>query len=325
MAIKGQSQVFDYAQKDQYANCKVLLFESAGDIRRHTREMLKQMGFEKILETGDFDSFQSAFGSGKYDLIIGDTSTNRGDVCDFVQRIRHNDIGMDPFPGIILTMTDTLESKIRFAINSGADHLVAKPYSPLQVSERIQAIVDRRKRFLVTLDYVGPDRRARGRNSSSQNLITVPNALRAKVRNDPAAIATPETVRTTIKRIDGLKVLRHDLEIGVLVELLRTEKSSDTDFRRADRLEKLQDLVAMMKTMVPKTEFVEVKPMCLALSSIVTDIRKSDSLTKSELDSLEEASMALHLCFHPEKTISIITQEITDAVAAIARRRRKRK
>ena len=60
--------------------------------------------------------------------------------------------------------------------------------------------------------------------------------------------------------------------------------------------------------------------MCDALSAVVKDIRRTDSLPKSELTRLQETSMALHLCFHPEKTVTIITREITDAVAAIGKR-----
>ena len=324
MALHGQLRVFDDPQINQFDKCRALLFEAEADFRRHTRDMLNQIGFEKFVDTGDFDGFQSAFGSGNFDLVIGDIGAGRRNVCDLVHRVRHNVFGEDPFPGIILTMADPSESKIREAANSGTDHIIAKPYSPLQVLKRIQTIVDQRERFIVTLNYVGPERREGCRNSSPDELIKVPNALRAKVRNDPTALATPRTVRAATKRINRLKVQRHDLEIGVLVELLRNAGSGDNEDRRVNRLKKLQTLAAVLHSIVPATEFVEAPPMCEALSSVITDIRNSDSLLETELDRLEETSMALHLCFHPEKTVSNITREITDAVAATRRRGRGR-
>ncbi len=303
MATQIQSQIFEDLQTAQFDKCRVLLFEAEADFRRHTREMLNQIGFENILDTGDFEGFQAAFGSGKFDLVIGDTSAARGDVCELVHRVRHNAFGIDPFAGVILTMADPSEEKIRKAANSGTDHLIAKPYSPNQVLERIQTIVDQRKRFIVTLDYVGPERRESDRAASSEDSIKVPNALRAKARNDPTALATPENVHAAMGRINRMKVQRHDLEIGVLVELLRSGEmdGGGDDDRRNVRLKKMYGLVANMKSIVPATNFVEALPMCDALTAVVKDIHQAKTLPKSEFSRLEETSMALHLCFHPKR------------------------
>jgi len=79
-------------------------------------------------------------------------------------------------------------------------------------------------------------------------------------------------------------------------------------------------LVANLRSIVPATEFVKAMPMCDALSAVVKNIGQVDPLQNSELSRLEETSMALHLCFHSGKTVSIITREITDAVAALGKR-----
>ena len=63
---------------------------------------------------------------------------------------------------------------------SGADYLVAAPFSPKQIIDRIRAIVHHRTPFVVTSDYIGPDRRDGGRGTELP-LIDVPNSLRAKV------------------------------------------------------------------------------------------------------------------------------------------------
>lgn len=319
MATQSQSRVFDDSLVNHFEKCAVLLFEAEADFRRHTREMLNQLGFENILDTGDFEGFQSAFGSGKFDLIIGDTNAARGNVCDLVRRVRHNLYGADPFPGVILTMADPSEDKIQQAAGSGTDHLIAKPYSPIQVLERIQTIIDQRKRFIVTLNYVGPERREGYRDSSPNELVTVPNALRAKAKNDPSALASPAAVRAAMGRINRLKVQRYDLEIGVLVEMLRSTQDAGNGDRREPRLKKLSDLVTTLQSIAPATNFTDALPMCEVLLSAVNEIRTAGSLSKSEFQRLEQTAMALHLCFHPEKTVSIITREISDAVAAIGK------
>jgi DNA-binding response OmpR family regulator len=322
MAALSQARVFKSPPSKKFDKCRVLLFEAEADFRRHTREMLDNMGFGEIHDTGDFEGFQTAFGSGDYDLVIGDTGEHRGNVCDLVHRVRHNVFGADPFPGVILTMADPSEEKIRRVANSGTDHLLAKPYSPNQVLERIRTIIDHRKRFIVTLDYVGPERREGYLNATSDELIRVPNALRAKVLNDPSARATPKTVRAAMHRINLLKIRRHDLEIGVLVELLCKETGGDGD-RRDFRLKKLDNAVATLQTIVPTTEFVEATKMCDTLSSVITELRDAESSTRPELDRLEQTSMALHLCFHPDKTVSMIIRDIADAVVAVDQQGRR--
>ncbi len=307
--------IVDDPPADQFDKCSVLMFEADTDFRRHTRELLDELGFRKITDTGDFDSFRGAFSNGRYDLVVGDIGS-RGNVCDLVRRVRHNVIGHDPFLGVILTTSDPTDENVRQAVNSGTDHLISKPYAPNQVLERIRAIVDHRKQFVVTLNYIGPDRRSGPPRPSPPELVPVPNSLRAKVRRDPTALATPETVRAAMGRINRLKVQRFDLEIGVLIELLQADDATIGADRRAGRFARLADLLGLLKDIVPATEFAEAGQMCATLASVIAAIAGRDArASKQDMRRLAETSMALHLCFHPEKTVSAIKREIAEAIA----------
>jgi hypothetical protein len=60
---------------------------------------------------------------------------------------------------------------------------VLKPYSLQQIMDPVIALVDRRRPFVVTSDYVGPERRTSHREGQIIDQIVVPNSLAAKVLN----------------------------------------------------------------------------------------------------------------------------------------------
>ena len=80
-------------------------------------------------------------------------------ICDIVRRVRHRAVGNDPFMVILLTTWDLNADAVRAVLNSGADDLLARPYTIGQLQQRLTAAVSGRKPFVVTADYVGPSRR----------------------------------------------------------------------------------------------------------------------------------------------------------------------
>ena len=58
----------------------------------------------------------------------------------------------------------TAYSELRYlkqAIDAGADEFLVKPVSPAAMVDRINAVIERRRPFITSLDYLGPDRRRR--------------------------------------------------------------------------------------------------------------------------------------------------------------------
>lgn len=313
-----RSRVFDDSSPNQFQECSVLLFEATTMFRRHTREILGDVGFKNIIDTGDFAVFHKEISTGRFDLVIGDAGNDGDDLCEVIRLLRHNSVGHDPFLGVIMTMTQTTDDNVRRAVKSGIDHLIVKPYAPEQVFRRIRSLIDHRQHFAVSLDYIGPDRRKNTRDDHPPEAILVPNALRAKVRNDPEAAATPETIDAALRKINDLRARHYDLEIGILVEMLRSGENTLTPERRTTRLKRLSTMLSSLRRILPNTGCVHAESMSRAPARIVNELLAGRRPVKPEdLKQLEEATMALHLCFQPEKTISMITSEIVDAVSRV--------
>ena len=69
---------------------------------------------------------------------------------------------------------------VRKFIDSGADDLIPKPISASRMIERIKLLIKSRKSFVVTTDYVGPERRKPSDREDTLPGVEVPNPLRAK-------------------------------------------------------------------------------------------------------------------------------------------------
>lgn len=85
---------------------------------------------------------------------------------------------------VIVTTWEADQDLVEKVADCGADALLVKPFAPKQLIERIEFLANRRKKFVVTSGYVGPDRRKDQTRESPIPLIDVPNTLRAKVQGE---------------------------------------------------------------------------------------------------------------------------------------------
>lgn len=112
--------------------------------------------------------------------MICDVTKNTDDACQTFSAIRHNELGTNPFICINGVAWSPKQALVNKVMGSGADVLVAAPISPSLILDRIEALVRSRKPFVVTSDYIGPDRRFLDDRGNEIELMEVPNSLRAK-------------------------------------------------------------------------------------------------------------------------------------------------
>lgn len=99
-----------------------------------------------------------------------------------VADIRARKAASNPFLPIVVTAFEPTPRLMRLASDAGADTIVAKPVSYKMIAERLEALVEARRPFIVTASYMGPDRRkdTRGGGVAIPG-ITVPNTLALRV------------------------------------------------------------------------------------------------------------------------------------------------
>src|SRR6202012_822917 len=113
------------------------------------------------------------------DLVLAETQGAADELCLAIQQLRQGAAGYNPFIVIIVTAWEKSASLITKVVNSGADDLLLRPFSTALLGSRIEAHVARRKGFVITTEYVGPDRRKEpGRGAI--DLFDPPNSLKMK-------------------------------------------------------------------------------------------------------------------------------------------------
>jgi hypothetical protein len=128
--------------------------------------------------------------------------------------------------------------------------VVLKPYSLRQIMDPVQALVDRRRPFVVTADYVGPERRTAPRAGQVIEQIAVPNPLAAKVLAlDPASqSAAAATAWAEIERQKTQRLVFQALFLVRLAGFVTIATAAPAARRDLGRLPSLvRDLAARLK------------------------------------------------------------------------------
>lgn len=279
----------------------MLHFEPEAHSRHRVLAALQQLRFGRIEYAGNFKSLCHAVHDGGFDLIVSELGPARVNVCELVKRVRHSTFGRDPFPGIIMTTAQPTQALVQRAIDAGPDHLIKWPFSNNQISVRIAAIVNVRRPFVVTFDYIGPDRRNDPKRPGSAELIEVPNALRAKARKDIKASATPEAVEAAVATINMQRIECSYPAIAFAIEQLYKGFHGSLDhFSREQALATLLATTADLKRRVAGTDYADTAKLCAALASITSKIQAAGpGATEADYELLRHTGMALQLSFKP--------------------------
>jgi hypothetical protein len=112
-------------------------------------------------------------------------------------------LGGNPFIVMMVTTWRRDGTIVGQIVDSGADDVLARPLSTGVLGERIKAQIERRKDFVVTSDYIGPDRR---RLSGRDNVecFAVPNALKIKTEE---GISEKEAISLLAESVEKGKAL----------------------------------------------------------------------------------------------------------------------
>lgn len=198
----------------------LIVIDPARAFRNTLSDMLKKQGFNRITLGATLADLNTKMSAGTPDLLITDDHLPDGNLCEFIQKLRHNYVGTNPFVSIIATTWEPDQNTVRSAMQAGTDDFLVKPLSPSVLLRHITEQVQHRKPFVVTSAYIGPDRRGEDERLSEIELLNVPNTLMEKslsIRDlDPSNIQNE--ISAYIKIVNIYKLNRHADQIQLLVE-----------------------------------------------------------------------------------------------------------
>ena len=171
-----------HTEKSFYDLAEVLVCDPVTSNRAATRSALYSLGFRQIEIGGNLRDFLDALENRPPDLAICDSRVGETELCQAIRGIRQCVGGYNPFVIIIVTTWTPSAALTREVMNAGADSLLLRPFSATLLDQRIKTHVLEQKPFIVTDEYIGPERRALERRSGVFSFIP-PNSLKAKIGN----------------------------------------------------------------------------------------------------------------------------------------------
>lgn len=298
-------------ERCNFKNVNLVIAEPNEAVRFGLRGALMRVGFVHIADTGDFSTVRDMCANDGADLLICGTRLTDGDFDGLIHHIRHHDLGNNPFVNIITMIPAADEQTIRKAINAGTDDILVMPFSPGRLLERIDHMVRERKPFVVTTDYIGPDRRT-GHRPGSQVIpqIEVPNPLRAMVEAAPDRDKLRAEIEAMAKMLNEQKIERHAFQIVYLAEKIDriTTAVPGDDSVRPD-LERLLWVSNDIGRRVAGTAYAHWDERCRSLVGIMTRVRRAN-MKPSARDLLDLNGLA--------KTFKLDIRNIEQPAARIA-------
>jgi two-component system chemotaxis response regulator CheY len=138
-----------------------LILDDNANMRVLLRVILGGFGMRRIEEAAEVDEALALLGEGEFDLAFVDFKLGGISGIDFCRHVRMNSESPDVYLPIIMVTAYSERRRVIDAINAGVDEFLVKPIRSVDVAHRVNAVVERRRPFVKSGGYFGPDRRRR--------------------------------------------------------------------------------------------------------------------------------------------------------------------
>ena len=138
-----------------------LILDDNANMRGLMRVILSSFGTRRVEEAADVQEALGIMAGGDIDLAFVDFKLGGPDGLGFCRRIRNGPDSPDIYLPIIMITAYSERGRVLEAINAGVDEFLVKPVRAVDVANRINAVIERRRSFVNSGTYFGPDRRRR--------------------------------------------------------------------------------------------------------------------------------------------------------------------
>ncbi|MFO1238091.1 MAG: hypothetical protein U1F24_13970 [Alphaproteobacteria bacterium] len=306
----------------------VAVYDPVAMNRNATRNVLYSLGFRDIDSYATLEDLRRAMATSDFDLLVLEAGTAKDPAFDTMGRIRRSEIGRNPFAIILATTWNAEGDLVRRALESGADDLVCRPYSTGSLMERLRSHIHARKGFVVTSDYVGPDRRKEdSRRTHSAKTIHVVNSLRLKAFEGLTGLEAQAAVQAGIAENRGQvnmeRLRRAALQIGVIAGFVAGQAAAENGpgARRAD-LDKILSTAQELSTLAAAEKAQQAQNTAQTIIGVAkTAIQGVDIAKNAEL--IARLSVALQVTLSPDRQEDECRAELDQTLERIRARGRR--
>jgi len=303
-------------------NAHIALADTNAQLRASFRRTLLEAGARNVTDVGTVEAMVKALDDISVDLLMCDAEMPDGDVCETVQRLRNHSVGRNPFVAVIATTGVAEAMSIQKILGSGVDDLLIKPIGIDIMLDRIVKLVDARKPFVVTHNYIGPDRRGGGRADDKNPLvpIDVPNTLHDKVHGIAADLDIEKMIDGAVAMLNTKKMERYSIEIAYLVKRVHSGiRSRKSVYEMRGDLERLAFVSKDLQRRMAGTSTEHAAHLAGSLVTVAERAtRANEGPTARDVELLSHLAAAIRHAFVQDPTAVAAAMEITDTIAKFA-------
>jgi DNA-binding response OmpR family regulator len=304
-----------------YDSVEALIYDPVSGNRTATRAALYALGFRRTETVSSLEAMVDAIQKSPPDIVLCEAQGAADELCNVIQQMRQGSAVHNPFIVIIVTAWEKSAGLITKVVNSGADDLLLRPFSTALLGSRIEAHIDRRKGFVITTEYVGPDRRREESRNISAPLFDPPNSLKMKAKEKLSADVIAKRLDSELKvardKLTNEKLRRDSFQICILWRLM--QELPETSLQATTDLQKLSNLARSVERRCRESDFDAAVSWCESILAASEGLQLGVDRNAS-MHLLGHAALNLHQVFHPEKSPADQLSEI-DATVAIIRAR----
>lgn len=306
-----------------YDTVETLVYDPVAANRAATRSALYHVGFRKIETVASLDALNEYIVRRPPDLAICEAVGAESDLCEAVRALRQGLVAYNPFLVVIVTAWENHNSLVNRVLNSGADDLILRPFSTATLEARIRQHVERRKGFVITSDYIGPDRRRDEARAGQRDMFQPPNSLKMKAKERITAEEAAQRLETELKAARELltsEKLRSDaFQICVLWRLMQSEEQKTQAHEYDVDLERLREVARAVSRRARDTDFEAAIEWCDSILSAIEGLELGVDRNAS-MHLLGHAALSLNQVFAPGRSQDETLAEIDATVAQVRAR-----
>jgi CheY-like chemotaxis protein len=186
---------------------KVLVVDDNTNVQRLISDVLRAGGVGQVENASDGVKAREKIFQWDPHIIFSDWNMPVMDGLELTRSIRRAAVQYDPrvpnphVPVVIVTGHRS-EADVLVARKAGVNEFVIKPFTPAGILSRIQLVLLKPRPFIVSRDYIGPDRRRRALLSYTGPMRRTTDP--AEVANEAERAATRETMSVELDTLRAL-------------------------------------------------------------------------------------------------------------------------
>lgn len=310
---------------ERRAAVKILLSDADNEVRRGLASTLKEQGYRAITLSRDVKDAASKLEDTLFDLVIVSGARDYAAVAALIEDMRHNRVGQNPFTIVMVSVVKPDPSQVARIVQSGIDDLLLLPVPANRLLDRIDQLTYRRKPFIVTSDYLGPERRGPAARNSRIPLIDVPNTLRQRAEGekiDEAVLAVK--IQELMTEINLQRRERFAQRVSFLTELLiKSYGGIRVSERIMGSMDDLSNALSVLEARLTDDKTEHVRRLCGSMRRSVEHMRGEHMLPdRKQLALLKPMALAIQLELSRNQTREQIAGEVAVLVDSFLERRR---